>query len=556
MKNNRLFWMWRILALMILWVFAISPAAFASDVQVIDPAYSLTRIADDTHFPGANGAAIGADGALYVVHVGDGTTTRIDLKTMQAKNYLPSIAGASMTDDVTSDDKGNLYITGWTPLVGEVYRIDPAGRKTVIAKGFTSPNGIQYNRRTGRLFMSECVHADRVFEIDPEGLKEPRLLVKEKEIAVPQGFDFDPDTNDLIIPDLRRGNIVRVHPDTGEIKIIAEKFSYPTALKVGSDKMAYIPEFFGAVHRISLDGLKREKLAQLPPGLDNPVVTKDGRLFVTNYWEATVYEVATDGSGTFKALFPKKHNTISGVIFKKDKVLISDTIMVRALEEGRFDPTRLNAFRALNVPLMLSLADGPGDSVVWSDFIHNAVAVGDPFKGGFKTIGRQLDRPVAALMGKGADRIYVAEYAAGQITEIMLADGARKVLASGFDGPLALALMDDVLYVSEGKTGRISTVNLLNGKSDILLSGAVGIAGALGVDGAGNLLALDCAGKRLFRINPKTLDISLIAQNLPVRHAVVGRNPSVMQPAAMAVSPRGDIYIPTANRGMILLKKK
>ena len=98
-----------------------------------------------------------------------GTTTRIDLKTMKAKNFVPPYAGTFITDDITSDDKGYFYSTGTTPIVGEVYRIDKNGVKTVIAKGFLAPNGIQYNKRTGRLFMSECFQGNRVFELRSHG---------------------------------------------------------------------------------------------------------------------------------------------------------------------------------------------------------------------------------------------------------------------------------------------------------------------------------------------------------------------------------------------------
>jgi DNA-binding beta-propeller fold protein YncE len=86
--------------------------------------------------------------------------------------------------------------------VGEVYRIAPNGMKTVIAKGLKAPNGIQYNPRTGRLFITECFQGNRVFEIDPTGAKEPRLMIKEDVIPIPERFGFDMNTNDLIIPDM------------------------------------------------------------------------------------------------------------------------------------------------------------------------------------------------------------------------------------------------------------------------------------------------------------------------------------------------------------------
>ena len=527
----------------------------AAGPKVMDPSYKAVRLVKDTLFPGCNGATIGTDGALYIVHTGNGSTTRVDLKTMKATQFVPPYAGTFITDDITSDDKGNFYSTGTTPLVGEVYRLDKNGMKTVIARGLTAPNGIQYNKRTGRLFTSECFQANRVFELDPTGVKEPRLLVKENLIPVPEGFGFDPDTNDLIIPDMGTGKILRVNPDSGDITTIAEKFTAPIALKVGPDKMAYFPELGGAVFRLSLDGQKREKLAQLPPGLDNLAITAEGRLFITSYWDATVYEVSTDGSGKFKALFPKGPNTINGVLFKNGKVLISDAIMIRIVEKDKFVPTKLNAWAAHHMPLPIGLANGPGEQVFWPDSVNNAVAIGDPAKGEFKAIAGDLKRPMGVLMSTDGSKVYVPEYAAGQITEISLADGAKKPLTTGLEGPLAVAIIDSTLYVAEAKPGRISKVDLATGNKEVFLAGAVGKPGALLNDGSGNLLVLDGASGRIFRINPKSLKISVVAENLPVAYAVLGSYPPVEFAGAMAMSPKGDIYIPTVNQGLIMLQK-
>jgi len=546
---------WFVCSFVVLCVFLFSQTVLAAGPKVLDPGYKAVRLVKDTPFPGCNGATIGLDGALYVVHTGDGSTTRIDLKTMKAARFVPPYAGTFITDDITSDDKGYFYSTGTTPLVGEIYRIDKNGMKTVIARGLTAPNGIQYNKKTGRLFTSECFQANRVFELDPTGAKEPKLLIKENVIAVPEGFGFDPDTNDLIIPDMGTGKILRVNPDTGDITTIAEKFAAPIALKVGPDKMAYFPELGGAVYRLSLDGKTRQKLAQLPPGLDNLAITTEGRLFVTSYWDATIYEVATDGSGKFKTLFPTGSNSINGVLVKNGKVLISDAIMIRSVEKGRYIPTKLNAWAAHHMPLPIGLADGPGDQVFWPDSINNAVAIGDPAKGEFKPVAGGLNRPMAVLMSRNEPKVYVAEYGAGQITEVSLTDGAKKALATGLEGPLALAVIDRILYVAEAKAGRISKVDLANGNKEVFLSGVVGKIGALANDGAGNLLALDGASGRLFRINPLNLAISIVAENLPVGYTVLGSYPPAEFAAPMAISQKGDIYVPTANRGLIMLQK-
>jgi sugar lactone lactonase YvrE len=546
---------WFILSLLFLFVFVFLQSTLATETKRYHSHYKPVRLVDDTIFAGCNGAVIGLDGALYVVHTGDGSTSRIDLKTLKVTTFVAANGGVFISDDIAIDDHGNFFITGTTPLVAEVYRVDKNGIKTVIAKdGLLAPNGIRYNFRTGRLFTSECFQANRVFELDPNGVNPPKLLVPANTIAVPEGFDFDPYTDDLIIPDMGTGKILRVHPDTGAISTIAEGFASPIALKVGPDRMIYFPELGGAVYRLSLDGTKSEKLAQLPPGLDNLAITPEGHLYITSYWDATVYKVATDGTGKYATLFPKGPNTIGGIIFKNGKVLISDEIMIRTLEKHKYTPTKLNAWATSGMPLPLGLANGPGDWVFWPDCVDNAVAIGNPSTGEFQAIAGGLNRPMAVLMNENGSKLYIAEYGGGQITELSLSNYSTQVLTAGLEGPLALVIIGNTLYVAEAKVGRISKVDLASSKKEVFMTG-LGKLGALADDGAGNLLALDDTSGKLFRIDPKNLKVSIIAEDLPTANVTIGSYPVVEFPYPMTVSPEGDIYIPTAGRGLIMLEK-
>lgn len=525
-------------------------------IALLDEAYQLEQVVPDTALPGVNGAAIGSDGHLYVTHTGNGTITKIDLKTMQPSLFVPPSGAVFIPDDIAADDNGNIYVTGTTPLVGEVYRIDRYGARTVIADGMDAPNGIEYNANDGRLFVTECFQGNRVFEVDPTGEKPARLLIDKDVIPVPEGFDFDPDTNDLIIPDMGTGKILRVHPDTGEISTIAEKFVTPIALTIGADKMIYMPELLtGIVYRVSLDGKRRDKLAQLPPGLDNVAITPEGRLFVTSYWNATIYEVSTDGSGKFKQLFPDGINQTLGVVAKPNSLVVADAIMLRKVADGKYQPTKLNVWASHGMPLTLSLADGPGDQVFWTDCIHGAIAIGDPVKGEFKPVAGGLNRPMSVLMDTAAPRIFVAEYGAGQISTVSLKDGAKAVLTKNLEGPLVMAMVDSTLYVAESKAGRISAVDPKTGKKSVFLASGVAKPGAIAGDGQGNLLVLDGAGQKLVRINPKTRAMSIVAAHLPIAYATIGSYPMVEFPLSMFVDEAGDIYFNTANRGLMRLKK-
>jgi sugar lactone lactonase YvrE len=516
--------------------------------------YEVQRIAEDTPFAGVNGAAIGADGHLYVTHTGNGTITRIDLATMQPSVFVPPSGGVFIPDDIAADDRGNLYVTGTTPLVGQVYRIDSNGVKTVIAEGMAAPNGIEFNPRNGRLFVTECFQGNRVYEVDPTGATPARELLEPDVIPVPEGFDFDPDTGDLIIPDLGTGRILRVHPNTGAITVVADQFVTPIALTIGADKMIYMPELAtGSVYKVSLDGSRREKIAQLAPGLDNIAITPQGRLFVTSYWDATIYEVSTDGSGRFTQLFPTGPNQPLGIVAKNDTLLVADAIMVRYVKDGKYFPTKLNAWATQGMPLPLSLADGPGNQVFWTDCIHGAVAMGDPHTGEFRPVAGELNLPMAVLMDASQTRLFVAEYGAGRITAVSLTDGSKSVLASDLEGPLAMTLIENILYVAESKAGRISAVRLDNGRKEVFLAGLAGKPGALANDGKGRLLVLDGSGRKLLRIDPRNMDVSVAAAHLPVQYNTVGSYPPVEFPLPMVAGQNGEIFLGTSERGLLKL---
>jgi sugar lactone lactonase YvrE len=163
---------------------------------------------------------------------------------------------------------------------------------------------------------------------------------------------------------------------------------------------------------------------------------------------------------------------------------------------------------------------------------------------------------VAVVMSKTAPKLYVAEYGAGQVTEVSLTDGAKRPLVTGLDGPVALAIVDDTLYIAEARAARIRRAPLAGGSSEVFISSEVGKVGALAADGHGGLIALDTIGRRVLRIDPKKLAITTIADGLPVGYGVVGSGPTAIEfPAPMFVTPEGDIYLGTAGRGVIELKQ-
>jgi hypothetical protein len=92
-------------------------------------------------------------------------------------------------------------------------------------------------------------------------------------------------------------------------------------------------------------------------------------------------------------------------------------------------------------------------------------------------------------------------------------------------------------------------------KDSLFLASGAGKVGALAGDGD-SLVALDVVGGRLLRIDPKKLAISVIADGLPASNGPVGVGASAVEfGAPLFVAPGGDIYLATAGRGVVQLKK-
>ena len=106
--------------------------------------------------------------------------------------------------------------------------------------------------------------------------------------------------------------------------------------------------------------------------------------------------------------------------------------------------------------------------------------------------------------GNGMVKLYVAEYGNGQITEVSLTDGAKRVVTGGLSGPIALTMVDGNLYIAESKVGRISKVDPATGNKEIFFVGVAGKQNAIGNDGGGNLIILDGANKNSSDSAPKT----------------------------------------------------
>jgi len=515
-----------------------------SGIIVIDHAYRKVTLIKPTPLRGCNGLIFGPDGTLYVCQTGANTISRIELRDghrPRVTTFVGPYHGVYVPDDITVDDEGNFYAT--SAITGEVYKINSLGMKEVIARGLSGPNGISYDEDTGRLFMSECFWGNRVLELDPEGVNPPRLVTNA--LAVPEGFDIW--DGKLVIPDFGTWKIVEVDMDTGNITpLVTTGLITPIALKIGPDGYIYTVELAtGRVMKITPDGTNITMLTLLEPGLDNLAFSPDGRLFVSSYHDSTIWKVDPI-SGESTMLFPKGINTPASLVVKDGNLYICDTIMIRMIdEEGNLHKTAANAWLLpTHYPLPITMTNGIGDNLITADFIDGIAVTVNPNTGEWAPIAYPLTSPAGMQLDEENLMLYVTEYGAGNVTEVNLTNGARRVVAEDLSGPVDVKIKDGSLYVAEALAGRITKVDIASGVKEVFLAGYVGKPKGLAFDHDGNLLIVDAAMKELVKVNLETLKISTVACNLPVAHTTYYHHPLIWDSSApIAVNEDGDIFI-------------
>ncbi|MFX1296989.1 MAG: SMP-30/gluconolactonase/LRE family protein [Promethearchaeota archaeon] len=539
-------------------VYSLSSSTYSrkSGILVMDKAYKKVTLVEPTPLRGCNGLVFGQDGALYVCQTSPNTISRITLHhryPSKVETFVGPHHGVITPDDITVDDKGNFYAT--SAIAGEVYKINPQGMKKVIARGLSGPNGISYDEETGRLFMSECFWGNRIWELDPEGVAPPRLV--NDTLFVPEGFDIR--DGKLVIPDLGSMWIVEVDMDTGVITpLVTEGLITPVALKIGPDGYIYTVELAsGAVKKISPDGSNIEILTWLLPGVDNLAFGPDGNLYVSSYHDCTIWKIDPD-SGEYTTLFPMGINSVASIVVKDDNLYLCDSIMIRRIDqEGNLYKTWANAWLSPSgYPLPVTMTDGIGDYLITADFIDGVVVAVNP---NVYEDWTYLAYPVSSPAGMEVDTenlmLYIAEYGLGQVIEVNLLNGFRRVVAGDLSGPVDVVIKDDTLYVAEALAGRITMVDIASGVKEILLNGYVGKPKGLAWDHNGNLLILDPAKKELLRLNMENLNIRIIASNLPVDHTTYYHHPLIWDTTApIAVNANGDIFL-AGNDGSVFMLK-
>ena len=474
--------------------------------------WTVTVLAQGSPLHATNGMYFGPDGRLYVVSASSATVAAVDKESGEVLERWGPELGVRGPDDITFGADGSAY---WTEFsFGDVARRTPDGTISVIASPGRGVNPITFSD-DGRLFVSRCALGHELFEIDPEGGGEPRLITDQLGPGCGlNGMDWGPDGR-LYGPRPAGREAVRVDVDRGRFETVAADFRAPVALKFDSQHRLHVLDSgTGEVFRVDIETGDKELVGQTAPSADNLAFDADDRLFVSSYAHSFILEV----------LGPEENRTVmaGGPSFPgglawlpgsggAGRLFLADRRALRELDPRTGEELHNVVGNNTDVGEAMSaypyggqlLLGGATTVSIWDP-------VGDRLVQRFEGFEETSD--VLAL----GDDIIVSEYETGSVLRFNpAAPDDRAVLASGLDEPAGLAAHGDDLYVAD-RSGSLLQVLNDGERLDPPRAVADGLAGpegiAAGEDGA--LYVVEQEAGRVTQMDPETGAATPIAEGL------------------------------------------
>ena len=213
-------------------------------------------------FLSIHGLAFDREDKLYVGSVMGQAIYEVDARNGVSSPFIGPPAG--MADDLAFGPDGTLV---WTSiLTGQVHARRPNGRIIVVADNLPGINSVAF-RDDGRLFVTQVLWGDALWELDLKGERAPRKILEN--IGHLNGFDFD-QAGYLYGPLLYKGVVVRIDVDSGEMKTVASGFAIPVAVNFDSEDRLYVADSkLGRLVRVDIASGEKTLVSTVDAGIDN-----------------------------------------------------------------------------------------------------------------------------------------------------------------------------------------------------------------------------------------------------------------------------------------------
>lgn len=508
------------------------------------PGWRVRVLTRGAEVQGTNGLAVGADGRLYVGSVVSRQIVVMDPRTGAVVDRLGSEIGVETPDDVAFGPDGSLY---WTSIfTGEVGRRRPDGTASTIAQLPPGANPIAFDGQ-GRLFVGLAAFGDALYELDPDGVAAPRLVLDQP--GGLNGFAFGADGL-LYSPLTAAGAVVRIDVDAATVETVATGFPDPVAVDFDSHGRLYVADSAsGEITRLDVATGAREVFVALRPGLDNLAFDPQDRLYVTSVHDGSVESVRPDGK--VRTVSAGGMITAGGIATLplgahggRDEVWVADFFTLRSFDgqSGRPGAVERSVFdtSALTAPHTVA-ADG--GRLLLTSWLFNNVQVFDPATGEISLDVRDFALPLNAIRFQGD--LVVAELLSGSVVRADGADPSQRAALATLAVPSGLAAAGDDLWAADWATGLVLQLVDAGGvlaPPRVVASGLANPEG-LAVLPGGDLAVVESGAGRVSRIDPATGAVSTIADGLGLGAAPPPLVPPTWIFNGLAVGERGELYV-------------
>ena len=481
---------------------AASPVSDAASTDAGAPAEAAVRqIGASASFRGINGIHFGPNGDLWLASVVTPAVARIDPDSGEILESLGLGDGPKSPDDLAFGPDGSVY---WTDISnGEVAMKSPDGSTRVVASPGVGVNPITFSD-DGRLFVSQCFMDTRLFELDPQGIAEPRLIRGDLGPGCGlNGMDWGSADGRLYGPRWFRGEVARVDVDSGELETVADGFGVPAAVKFDSaGRLHVLDALRGEVIRLDDDG-GREVVARVQPGLDNFAFNEQDRLFISSFADGFIVEAISPDEN--RVVLAGGLNMPGGVALiggtESPRLVVADFFALRQLDPMTGE--ELSVVRDVigfsDLGSSMSVHATTDHKLVLTSWFDNAVRVWDPGADALVQVFGELAQPIDALLFEG--EIVASQWGAGNVIAFSPENPAeRRVLAEGLSGPAGLTVANGAVYVADNLAGTLHRIG--NDGVELIAEGLdqpEGLAAANNAiyvveAGSGKVTAIDPAG--------------------------------------------------------------
>ncbi len=496
--------------------------------------YRLEVVVPGSPFHGVHGLTSSDDG-LWVASIIGQTIHLVDPDTGAEETAIGPPWGCA--EDLVFGPDGRLY---WTHLLtGQVLAAVPGQPPEVLAEGHVGLNAIGFDA-AGRLFVTEVLGRDGLYEVDLEGGTGSRPILRD--IGGLNAFAFADDGR-LYGPLWFRGEVVRVDVDSKAVEVVASGFRWPVAAAIDSRGRLFVADSgTGEVVRVDPESGTKTVVARVEPSIDNMTITDDDRLFVTNMASNGVYEidVETGASRTVVEGALAMPAALELVVESGRELLhVADVFSWRTVDPATGEVrTRAQVYGDDTInPATIAVG---AERVLVAFFVDGATQVLD--RATAAVLERHTLAGPGAALALGGNRFLVGELDSGHLVELAPGKEPRPV-ATGLDRVAGLAAgPPGRVWVTEAGAGRLTEVDLASGERRVVASGLDQPEG-IAVTASGQVLVAEVGARSLSLFEPATGRRRVLATDLPIGLPLPeGWGPPFFS-TGLALSTTGVIYL-------------